>query len=257
MGGFGRLYNNGGGSTNQEKGPLMCLLAILHRVAGDVPLLIGANREEFYDRGGDPPRLLEGVRAVAGVDPLHGGTWLGVNAAGVVIAVTNRRKTRVIEDPRSRGLLARELLACGSAKEAVDAAAALETNRYAGCNFLCADGRVAVVVQAGDWLRVRPLPAGVHVLSNADVNDPTDRRVVHAMTWLAGQRLATSAEAIVTLQGLCGSREVCFRAPHRGTVSSSVLAVPGRVADGLYLHSQGPPNVTPYADLSALLRELG
>ena len=65
----------------------MCLLAILHRVCSDAALVIGANREEFYARGGDPPRRLEGLDAVAGVDPSHGGTWMGVNGHGVVAAV--------------------------------------------------------------------------------------------------------------------------------------------------------------------------
>src|SRR5918912_1275394 len=72
----------------------MCLLALLYRVASDAPVVVGANREEFYARGGDPPQVLGGA-AVAGVDPLAGGTWLGVNAHGLLVAVTNRRKSSV------------------------------------------------------------------------------------------------------------------------------------------------------------------
>src|SRR3954468_7833202 len=36
----------------------MCRLAILYRVCDDAPLGIGANREEYSPRGGDPPRPL-------------------------------------------------------------------------------------------------------------------------------------------------------------------------------------------------------
>src|SRR5262245_52396832 len=159
----------------------MCLVALLYRVVDGAPVVLAANREEDYARGGDPPRRLDGVAAVGGVDPTHGGTWLGVNAGGVLVAVTNRPKTAVPERPRSRGLLVRELLGCASAKEAVDRAAlALDGGEYAGCNLVCADGRHAIVLHAGDWLRVRPLPPGVHVLANRDVNDPTDARVSHA-----------------------------------------------------------------------------
>ena len=71
----------------------MCLLALFYRVVEDAPVVVGANREEFYRRGGDPPRLHVGPpRFVAGVDPVAGGTWLGVNEHGVLAAVTNRRK---------------------------------------------------------------------------------------------------------------------------------------------------------------------
>src|SRR5262245_346663 len=150
------------------RGAAMCLLALLYHVARDAPVVAGANREEFYARGGLPPRRLQGAAAVAGVDPTHGGTWLGVNGQGVLVAVTNRRKTDLPARPRSRGLLARDLLDCPSAsKAAAWAQRELETGHYAGCNFLCADSRDAIVLHGGDWLRVRPLPAGVHVLANA------------------------------------------------------------------------------------------
>src|SRR5262245_5756149 len=157
----------------------MCLLALFYRVADDAPLIVGANREEAYARGGLPPQLLDGpTRAVAGLDPVAGGTWLGVNEQGVVVAVTNRPKSQLPDQPRSRGLLARELLACSSAAAAVDQAAReLDSGRYAGCNFLCADLDRAVVLHGGDWLRIRPLPPGLHVLGNGDVNDATERRI--------------------------------------------------------------------------------
>src|SRR5438270_12576142 len=140
----------------------MCLLALFYRVVEDAPVIVGANREEHYARGGEPPHILRDSCAfVAGTDPLAGGTWLGVNEHGVLVAVTNRRKSYVPDRPRSRGLLARELLGCPSAAAAVELATReLDADRYAGCNFLCADRERAVVLQAGDWLRVRPLPPG-------------------------------------------------------------------------------------------------
>jgi uncharacterized protein with NRDE domain len=238
----------------------MCLLVLLHRVFPDTPLVVGANREEYYQRGGDPPRRLDGVRAVGGVDPAQGGTWLGVNAHGLLVAVTNRRKTHLPADPRSRGLLARELLASQNAAEAaLQAARELETGRYAGCNFLCADAGEATVIHAGDWLRIRPLPPGVHVLSNRDVNDPTDQRVVFAREWLACRKLTTSAEAVSALAELCSSQgppaaPMCFHLDQRGTVSSSLIALAQTPEASRYLHAQGPPDHTPYADVSDLLR---
>src|SRR5579875_1387912 len=115
----------------------MCLLALFFRVVEDAPVVVGANREEYYRRGGEPPRLLPGpIRAVAGVDPVAGGTWLGVNENGVLAAVTNRPKLETPAQPRSRGLLVREMLACPSAAAAVEHVLhALHQQPYAGANF--------------------------------------------------------------------------------------------------------------------------
>src|SRR5207244_694946 len=138
----------------------MCLLALFFRVVEDAPVVVGANREEAYARGGEPPQLLDGpCRAVGGRDPVAGGTWLGVNARGVLAAVTNRPRSEPPRQPRSRGLLVRDLLGCPTAAAAVDLASRELGNpdRYAGCNVLVADAERAVVLQAGDWLRVRPL----------------------------------------------------------------------------------------------------
>src|SRR5437016_11900105 len=102
----------------------MCLLALFFRVVEDAPVVVGANREEFYNRGGEPPQFLKGIHpAVAGVDPLAGGTWFGVNEHGALVAVTNRPKSEMPAKPRSRGLLARVLLGCGTAAAAVEQAA--------------------------------------------------------------------------------------------------------------------------------------
>ena len=240
----------------------MCLLALLSHVTDDAPLVVAANREEYYHSGGDPPRLLDGAPAVGGVDPTHGGTWLGVNRHGVLVAVTNRRKSAIPPSPRSRGLLARDALTLPSAAEAAaHVVRELDKGPYAGCNFLSADARDAIVIHAGDWLRVRPLPPGIHVLSNRDVNDPTDARVVHAMDWLGRQRLAFTAEALQALGRLCASpapaaAPMCFHLDQRGTVSSSLLALRRDLDKSVYLHAQGPPDRTPYENVSDLLARL-
>jgi uncharacterized protein with NRDE domain len=238
----------------------MCLLALYFRVAEDAPVVVGANREEFYARGGSPPRLLPGpLPALAGLDPAAGGTWLGVNAGGLLVAVTNRPRSRPPGKPRSRGLLVRDLLTLPDARTAADVAAReLGGDRYLGCNLLCADAERAVVLQAGDWLRVRPLPPGIHVLGNGDVNDDGDARVTFARVRLAEGPQARAADCVAGLRRLCPLHEppdepICFRAPLRGTVSSSILALTLPPRPNVYLHAQGPPDVTPYADLSGLL----
>jgi hypothetical protein len=241
----------------------MCLLAFFFRVVEDAPIIAGANREEYYRRGGEPPRLLQGrLRALAGVDPVAGGTWFGVNENSVLVAVTNRRKLDVPAQPRSRGLLVRDLLTCPTAALVVERAIKeLETNHYAGANVLCADASRAVVIQAGDWLRIRPLPPGIHVLTNRDINDPSDPRLVYALDWLNRRPYGTATDCLRGLQELCVQHPphdppMCFREDERGTVSSSLVALRGTLTDSLYLHAQGPPCQTPYVDCSHLLHDL-
>jgi uncharacterized protein with NRDE domain len=239
----------------------MCLVALFFRIVPDAPVVVGANREEFYQRGGEPPQLLDGpYRIAAGIDPVAGGTWLGVNEHGLLVAVTNRLKSLLPSQPRSRGLLTRELLARRTAVQAEELAAQeLRTQRYAGCNFLCADPRRAVILHGGDELRAQPLPPGIHVLTNGDVDQASDPRLAHALHWLAQRDYRTSEDCLQALRLLCASEidpPIVLHGERKGTVSSSILALRHSLADSVYLHAQGSPDRTPYRDYSHLLRQL-
>jgi hypothetical protein len=159
--------------------------------------------------------------------------------------------------------LARDLLTCPSARAAETLAAVeLDSNRYAGCNIVCADHERLVVLEAGEWLRVRPLPPGLHVLANRDVDDEADPRVAFALSWLSQADYRRSADCVAALTRLCAQRgsdgqpPMCLRSADRGTVSSSIVGFGPSLARSLYLHAQGPPDRTPYLDYSHLLGEL-
>jgi hypothetical protein len=241
----------------------MCLLAVFFRAVDDAPLVVGANREELYARPGGPPQIWPGPpRAVAGLDLQGGGTWLGVNEHGVLVAVTNRPRDEAPAQPRSRGLLVRDLLACSTAAIAVDVAIReLDGCRYAGCNVVCADQERAVVVHGADWLRVQPLPPGLHILTNRDVNSLADPRLAYAAWWLGQQGCITANDCLHALGRLCGQTggsgpPMCLHGPDGGTVSSSLIALRWSLADSTYLHAQGPPDRTPYEDCANLLRQI-
>jgi hypothetical protein len=156
----------------------------------------------------------------------------------------------------------RDLLAQPNAAAAAQhAVRELETKHYAGCNYLLADSRSAIVVQGGDWLRVRPLPPGLHLLANGDVNDEADPRLAYVLSVLHRSQYTRAEECVTALRQLLGLREpgrpaVCLRLGDRGTVSSSILLIRQHLPDGLYLHAQGPPDETPYTDYSELLKQL-
>jgi hypothetical protein len=160
-------------------------------------------------------------------------------------------------------LLVRELLTCPTARIAEERATSeLDSGQYQGCNLVCADRERVVVLEWGDFLRVRQLPPGLHLLANRDVDDEADPRVSYALKWLAQLDYGTAADCIAALKTLCakdgedGQPPMCFRGPERGTVSSTIVAVSSDLARSVYLHAQGPPDRTPYVDYSPLLREL-
>src|SRR4051794_37036419 len=92
----------------------MCLVFLAFREDADHPVRVGANREESRRRPTTPPVCVRSgsLRGLlAGAD--HGadgsfpriGTWLGLNEAGLVVAVTNRRDGELApsKQVRSRG----------------------------------------------------------------------------------------------------------------------------------------------------------
>ena len=105
----------------------MCTLIALHRCFADAPLVVAANRDEFLERPTEGPALRDvairssdtaRTRVVAPRDLRAGGSWLGLNAAGVFAAVTNRRCDAPDPARRSRGWLVMKALAEPSAERA-------------------------------------------------------------------------------------------------------------------------------------------
>lgn len=243
----------------------MCMMALLYKMARSAPVLVAANREEDFDRPTQAPKIQPGTpRVVCGIDRKAGGTWLGVNQYGLFAAVTSRRKSLVPAEPRSRGLLCRELLNLRTAKEAAKhAATELATGVYAGANYICADADYAAVVYGGNRIEIVELPPGLHLLTNADLNDPHDPRheFVRRMLSLhtldsAVTFLAVANQAFSRRPDASGRRGVIITGNEYGTVSSTLLSLPEKIQKSVYHYAPGPPCDHSYDDLSALLRQV-
>ena len=147
------------------------------------------NRDERRDRPTALPptvRRLRHHRAMFPVDPAGGGTWVGVNGAGLVAALLNRN----IEPPapgrnqslRSRGLIIPDLLDSGSWSDALDLAAGLDPARFGLFRLVLAQ-RMAVAVVTSDGLALsvetmpipRPLMLTSSSLGDAVVEAPRRR----------------------------------------------------------------------------------
>lgn len=146
----------------------MCTLTLAWRVFPDVPVALAANRDESLERASEPPTV-RGTdrRFLAPRDAEAGGTWIGVNDAGVVVAVTNRWLEVDRGGDRSRGLLVEDCLREPSAETAVRAVERETAERdYDGFNLVLADDTAAFLLAYDGGLTVTRLDPGVHVVGN-------------------------------------------------------------------------------------------
>ena len=146
----------------------MCTLTLAWQAFADAPVVVAANRDEAMSRPSEPPTRQAGTPGfLAPRDLEAGGTWIGVNDAGVFVGITNRWVAVEGGGDRSRGLLVRDALGASSAEEATRLVErALDEHRYDGFNLVLADANAATLVEWDGRARVRPLSPGVHVVVN-------------------------------------------------------------------------------------------
>ncbi len=240
----------------------MCTIVLLRRPGHDWPLLLAANRDEMRDRPWLPPgrHWPDRPSIVAGRDETAGGTWLGLNDAGVVVTVSNRRGSLGPDaSKRSRGELPLAGLAHASAAEAAQALAAVDAAAYRSFNLVIADRRAAFWLRnRGDAVERFAVPPGLSMVTAGDLDDPTSPRIkaylprFHAAPppnpgrgdWRAWEELMAdrergapdnpvSAMTVVTDAGF-------------GTVSSSLIALSRDGEARIWRFAAGPPGQSPY-----------
>lgn len=244
---------------------LMCLLAIQYQLVPEAPILVAANREEYYDRPSTTPSIQSGKpRVLCGIDQRAGGTWLGVNQHGLFVAACNRVRLMPPLAPRSRGVLCRDLLRAGSAREAVDIALEeLSTGMYDGVNYVIADAETGWAVHGCEEAEVVQLQQGLSIISSGDVNDSRDERVKMALRLLTLQTLdspvkflAVASKVFARAPSPPGRPSMVVRNAKRGTVSSVLLSLGAKPRDAIFQFADGPPDQTKFEDYSPMLRDI-
>ncbi len=245
----------------------MCTLIVAWRVFDEAPVCVAANRDEAVDRPSTPPQVSSGdPPVVAPRDERAGGTWIGYNADGVLVAITNRWTHG--EGTRSRGLLVDDALAARTAADAIDTLEAeLRAREYASCHVLAADAEDCALVthDHGGSHAVSRLSPGVHVVVNVGFDgewfSPEARTE-------AGRRQADNADAVraelrprgaetaaewtARAGSVLGDHEygVCLHGDGFGTRSSSLI----RLGDErVFEYADGPPCETPFRTVEAYL----
>jgi uncharacterized protein with NRDE domain len=111
----------------------MCTVSWLRRAGG---YELFCNRDERHTRStAAPPSVSEtrGVRFVAPTDGDHGGSWIGVNEAGLTLCLLNAyegAQSPTGDDYRSRGLLLTNLMDCLSVSHVRARLSGADLGRY-------------------------------------------------------------------------------------------------------------------------------
>lgn len=151
----------------------MCLIAFTLGQSRHFPLVLAANRDEFFNRPTRPMdwwRTHAGKPVLAGKDERSGGTWLAVTPDGRVTAVTNVRESHTETAHRSRGELPLQALTSG--REAMIASLADTAVDYAGFNLICLNTNQGWYYSNRDAHPGRRLFRGSYGLSNHLLQTP-------------------------------------------------------------------------------------
>ena len=154
----------------------MCLIAFDYRPDASSWLRLVANRDEFFARPSAPMGAWPGEPdIVGGRDLVAGGSWFAVHRRGRFAAITNVRDATLLPPPNapSRGHLVPDALRTDDLTAWLQALANGQAWQYAGFNLLVGDRTALWHLHRGrDTLQLNRLTAGLHGLSNANLNTP-------------------------------------------------------------------------------------
>jgi uncharacterized protein with NRDE domain len=150
----------------------MCLIVFAWRPGHAQPLIVAANRDEFYARPTQPlAQWADAPHVHAGRDLEAGGTWLGIGANGRFAALTNIRKPDQPASPKSRGELVAGFLGGEMSIDDYLSDVVARSAEYAGFNLLVGNSNELWHFNAWDTEAVMLAP-GVYGLSNAGLDTP-------------------------------------------------------------------------------------
>jgi uncharacterized protein with NRDE domain len=224
----------------------MCLILFAWRMHAKFPLVLAANRDEFYARASAPAAFWDDAPdLLAGRDLKRGGTWLGITRAGRLAAVTNYRDPASLkQDAPSRGELVSDYLRSKENPAAFLRRVEPRVARYNGFSLLVGDSsELAYFSNRGVTNRLTP---GIHGMSNHLLDTPWPKVEwgKHALGELLAAEKDPSPEALLALLasrslppdeslpetgvGLEWERVLSplfIESPHYGTRCSTVLLI--------------------------------
>ena len=151
----------------------MCLLLISYNTHPEYPLIIAANRDEFYKRPTENAHFWnEYPDLLAGKDLEGGGTWLGITKKGRFSAITNYRDMKSIKsDAPTRGKLVTDFLLSELSTLKYGHTLFDKSETYNGYNLLFSDIETFYYF-SNQTKELKQLSAGIYGLSNHLLDTP-------------------------------------------------------------------------------------
>lgn len=149
----------------------MCLLAFSWKEQSDYPLIISANRDEFFERPTAKVHQWE-TGFFGGKDLKSGGTWMGFHPNGRWSLLTNFRDFRKMGYGEiSRGKLVKDFLEDSIAPKDYLKEIEKENDRYEGFNLLVSDGQDLFYL-SNFGTGIKEVQPGLYGLSNGLMDEP-------------------------------------------------------------------------------------
>ncbi len=151
----------------------MCIAFLAWQIVPNQPIVLAANRDEFYSRSTQPMHFWEdNPQILAGRDLQAGGTWLGLSRSGRIAFLTNFREPGDLKfEGPSRGEVPLQFLTFDGSIEAFAAHIKNVGPHYNGFNLIFGDSTEMFHFsnRGGAPTSLKP---GYHGLSNHLLNTP-------------------------------------------------------------------------------------
>jgi len=151
----------------------MCLILFGYKVSREYPLILAANRDEFYQRPTARMHFWQSDPSIlAGKDLEQGGTWFGVHKNGTFAALTNYRDPASIkQNAPSRGEIIIDFLESKEPSETYFNAVKKKADSYNGFNLIFGSKEELF------WFSnlkntIEKISPGIHGLSNRFLDTP-------------------------------------------------------------------------------------
>ena len=165
----------------------MCLIVVAWKSHPRHPLVVAANRDEFYKRPSIAAHYWkESPDVLGGRDLEKGGTWFGVNRKGHFAAITNFRGGSLERKGRSRGELVARFLLSDLDCERFMAEIDRDRASYNPFNLLISDG-TQLAYTSEEHSSYEILTPGIHVIGNDRLN--SDSRKINVARAAMAKRL--------------------------------------------------------------------
>lgn len=151
----------------------MCLIAFAYKFHSDYPLVLAANRDEFYERPTAPLAFWEDhPTLLAGRDLQQQGTWMGITTDGRIAAITNYRDPHNIKSGApSRGRLVSDFLRGDMPPNRYLESIAATAAQYNGFNLIVGDSD-GLFYLSNYAEAIQEIEPGIHGLSNHLLDTP-------------------------------------------------------------------------------------